>query len=172
METLATTRMSSKGQVVIPDSIRKRLDLKEGAQFLVWWIMDAVRSRIKPLMDAGKTLLRHCEGLLSYFDHQISNGMTEGINNKIKTLKRQAYGYRDMEYFKLRLYHLHNQGYSLALLRNVSNIMPFYRMARNKHRVISDESTYFQVFQSFEIFKGELGIQGSPRAKIHQPHRY
>ena len=35
VETLATTRMSSKGQVVIPESIRKRLDLKEGAQFLV-----------------------------------------------------------------------------------------------------------------------------------------
>ena len=35
MEILATTRMSSKGQVVIPESIRKRLDLKEGAQFLV-----------------------------------------------------------------------------------------------------------------------------------------
>jgi AbrB family looped-hinge helix DNA binding protein len=35
METLATTRMSSKGQVVIPESIRKRLDLREGAQFLV-----------------------------------------------------------------------------------------------------------------------------------------
>jgi len=35
METLATTRMSSKGQVVIPESIRKQLDLKEGAQFIV-----------------------------------------------------------------------------------------------------------------------------------------
>ncbi len=35
METLATTRMSSKGQVVIPESIRKQLDLKEGSQFLV-----------------------------------------------------------------------------------------------------------------------------------------
>ena len=35
MEALATTRMSSKGQVVIPESIRKQLDLKEGAQFLV-----------------------------------------------------------------------------------------------------------------------------------------
>ena len=35
METLATTRMSSKGQIVIPESIRKQLDLKEGAQFLV-----------------------------------------------------------------------------------------------------------------------------------------
>lgn len=35
METLATTRMSSKGQVVIPESIRKQLNLKEGMQFLV-----------------------------------------------------------------------------------------------------------------------------------------
>ena len=35
METLATTRMPSKGQVVIPESIRKQLDLKEGVQFLV-----------------------------------------------------------------------------------------------------------------------------------------
>ncbi|MEN6483965.1 MAG: transposase, partial [Syntrophobacteraceae bacterium] len=38
----------------------------------------------------------------------------EGINNKIKTLKRQAYGFRDMVYFKLRLYHLHTQRYSLS----------------------------------------------------------
>jgi AbrB family looped-hinge helix DNA binding protein len=42
METLATTRMSSKGQVVIPEAIRKRLDLKEGAQFLVLGEEDVV----------------------------------------------------------------------------------------------------------------------------------
>lgn len=42
METLATTRMSSKGQVVIPESIRKRLNLKEGAQFLVLGDEDVV----------------------------------------------------------------------------------------------------------------------------------
>ena len=35
METVATTRMSSKGQVVIPETIRKRLKLEEGAQFVV-----------------------------------------------------------------------------------------------------------------------------------------
>ena len=35
MDNLATTRMSSKGQIVIPESIRKRLNLKEGAQFIV-----------------------------------------------------------------------------------------------------------------------------------------
>jgi AbrB family looped-hinge helix DNA binding protein len=35
MDTIATTRMSSKGQVVIPETIRKRLNLKEGVQFVV-----------------------------------------------------------------------------------------------------------------------------------------
>ena len=35
MDTLATTRMSSKGQVVIPETIRKRLNLSEGTQFIV-----------------------------------------------------------------------------------------------------------------------------------------
>ncbi len=42
METLATTRMSSKGQVVIPESVRKQLNLKEGAQFLVVGDADVV----------------------------------------------------------------------------------------------------------------------------------
>ena len=55
------------------------------------------------------TLYRHQEGLLGYFIHRITNAVTEGLNNKIKTLKRQAYGFRDMEYFKLRLYHLHTE---------------------------------------------------------------
>jgi transposase len=87
---------------------------KEGAQFLLHWIMDAVKTGIKPLIKLAGTLLEHSVGLLNYFTHRISNGMTEGINNKIKTLKRQAYGYRDDEYFKLRLYHLHRQNYALA----------------------------------------------------------
>jgi hypothetical protein len=49
----------------------------------------------------------HRHGLLSYFDHRISTGPLEGVNNKIKVLKRQAYGFRDIEYFKLRLAFLH-----------------------------------------------------------------
>ena len=35
MTNIATTRMSSKGQVVIPETVRKQLNLKEGAQFVV-----------------------------------------------------------------------------------------------------------------------------------------
>ena len=85
---------------------------QEGAKFLAWWILDAVESGINELNKTGRTLLRHWEGLTNYFKHPISNGKTEGINNKIKTMKRQAYGFRDMEYFKLRLYNLHKVGYS------------------------------------------------------------
>jgi transposase len=87
---------------------------KEGARFLAWWIMDAVESGISELKRAGRTLLRHWQGLVNYFKHPITNGKTEGINNKIKTMKRQAYGFRDMEYFKLRLYNLHTVRYSFV----------------------------------------------------------
>lgn len=86
----------------------------EGVRFLSCWIMDAFDSEIKELQKTGKTLLRHWKDLLNYFKHKITNAKTEGINNKIKTMKRQAYGFRDMEYFKLRLYNLHKT-------RNLSN---------------------------------------------------
>lgn len=54
METLATTRMSSKGQVVIPESIRKQLDLKEGAQFLVVGDEDVVILKVVTLPDKSE----------------------------------------------------------------------------------------------------------------------
>lgn len=42
MEALSTTRMSSKGQVVIPEAIREQLGLKSGAQFIVVGGKDAI----------------------------------------------------------------------------------------------------------------------------------
>lgn len=54
METLATTRMSSKGQVVIPESIRKQLDLKEGAQFLVVGDEDVVILKVVTVPDKSE----------------------------------------------------------------------------------------------------------------------
>lgn len=87
---------------------------QEGAHYLGWWIIEAIESQVKELAKVARTLLNHFEGLLTYFKHRLTNAKTEGINNKIKTLKRQAYGYRDMEYFKLRLYYLHKQETSLV----------------------------------------------------------
>jgi len=82
---------------------------KEGARFLGWWIIEAFESGVELLAKTARTLLHRFEGLLSYFEHRIDNGKAEGINNKIKVLKRQAYGFHDMEYFKLRLHHLHRK---------------------------------------------------------------
>ena len=84
------------------------------ARFLGWWIIQAIESGIVQLIRTARTLLHYYEGLLSYFEHRIDNGKAEGINNKIKVLKRQAYGFQDEEYFKLKLYHLHNKEYQLV----------------------------------------------------------
>ena len=43
----------------------------------------------------------------SYGKASLSCGLVEGLNNKIKTLKRQAYGFRDMEFFQLRVLFIH-----------------------------------------------------------------
>ncbi len=83
-------------------------------KFLYSWCHDALTSGIKPFIRLGKTLNKHKDQILNYFKYHITNAVVEGTNNKIKTLKRQAYGYRDMEYFKLRLYHLHRSRYSFA----------------------------------------------------------
>jgi transposase len=88
--------------------------LKEAWIFLDQWISDAIETGISKLKKMAKTLDNHRIGLLNYFKHRISNAAAEGINNKIKTMKRQAYGFRDMEYFKLRLYHLHEQRYAFV----------------------------------------------------------
>lgn len=60
METLATTRMSSKGQIVIPEPIRKRLNLKAGAQFLVLGENDVVilKAITAPSMDDFDALIQ------------------------------------------------------------------------------------------------------------------
>ena len=82
--------------------------------FLYSWCHDALTSGTLPFIRLGLTLNKYKDQMLNYFKHRITNAIVEGTNNKIKTLKRQAYGYRDMEYFKLRLYHLHRSRYSFA----------------------------------------------------------
>jgi len=86
----------------------------QAKSFLLNWAFDALTSGIKQLNAVGSTMLTSMQGLLGYYPHKITNGPLEGLNNKIKTMKRQAYGFRDMEYFKLRLYNLHNSRYAFA----------------------------------------------------------
>jgi len=50
------------------------------------------------------------EEILNYFDYPISNGFVEGKNNRIKTIKRMAYGYRNMDNFRLRILAANSKG--------------------------------------------------------------
>ena len=78
------------------------------------WIKRAQASGITMLKKFANTLASHAFGILNHYDYQISTGPLEGTNNKIKTLQRQAYGFRDIEFFKLKIYGLHETKYALV----------------------------------------------------------
>ena len=92
----------------------EKQDRSSAKNFLNVWCKEAFESGIRPLVKVAKTIADYRSALLNYFVHPITSGTVEGLINKIKTIKRQAYGFRDIQYFKLRLLHLHTQRYSLS----------------------------------------------------------
>lgn len=86
---------------------------RAAGKFLTDWCARATASGIKQLKTMSKTLQQHREGVLAWYNHSITTGPLEGLNNKIKTLKRQAYGFRDLVYFKLKIYAIHLSKFEL-----------------------------------------------------------
>lgn len=82
--------------------------------FLNDWIKRAEVSGIRMLQQMAKTLATHRSGILAYYDVRITSGPMEGTNNKIKTMKRQAYGFRDREFLKLKILAIHETRYELV----------------------------------------------------------
>ena len=72
------------------------------------WIRQAEQSKIIQLQKMAVTVKTYKKGILAWYDCHLSTGKVEGINNKIKVMKRNAYGFRDEKYFTLRLYALHD----------------------------------------------------------------
>jgi transposase len=86
----------------------------EAERFLDDWLARARGSCIGILDDMARTLWRHREGLLAWYDCPISTGPLEGTNTKIKLMQHQAYGFRDHNFFKLKIYALHKTRYELV----------------------------------------------------------
>lgn len=82
--------------------------------FLEDWLARARASGIRMLEQFADTLQEHQEGVLNYYDYRISTGPLEGTNNKIKTMQRQAYGFRNHEFLKLKILGLHETKYALV----------------------------------------------------------
>ena len=82
---------------------------KEDAEkVLADWVNQAMESKIPQLQKMAMTVLAYKRGILSWYDCHISTAKVEELNNKIKVMKRNAYGFRDERYFKLRLNALHD----------------------------------------------------------------
>lgn len=88
-------------------------NIEDAKKFLGKWCKKAYASGITILKKIANTLLAHRTGIFNYFLYRISTGPLEGTNNKIKVLKRKMYGFRDFEFFKLKIYDLHNYNFQL-----------------------------------------------------------
>jgi transposase len=89
-------------------------DKRTARRVLRDWLARARASGIRMLVKFAATLEEHQEGVLNYYKYPISTGPLEGTNNKIKTMKRQAYGFRDQEFFKLKILGIHETKHALV----------------------------------------------------------
>ena len=82
--------------------------------FLDHWLEKTGTSSIRQMIIMAKTLRLHSQRLLDWYHEPISTAPLEGTNNKIKTMQRQAYGYRDQEFFRLKIHAIHEANYALV----------------------------------------------------------
>jgi transposase len=85
-------------------SIYAAKNRKEAFSNLREWIVTAIKSQIPSFVDLGYKFFRKRRYVLNYFVCKITSAISEGINNKIKRLKRMAYGYKDVKYFLLKIH--------------------------------------------------------------------
>ncbi len=68
------------------------------------WHQWAVRSRLVPVRKVAALLRGHLENVLTYFEHRITNAVSEGLNSKIQAIKHNAFGYRNREHFRIAIF--------------------------------------------------------------------
>jgi transposase len=81
---------------LLKESLGEGLDLQQHSlakAHLEQWIAWALRSRLNPFVKLARTLKRLKEGVLAYVSTRLSNGLVEGLNNKIRLITRRAFGF-------------------------------------------------------------------------------
>ncbi len=91
---------------VLKDALKELWHYKYvGAALRAWddWYGWAIRSRIPALVTFARNLKPKLPGILAHCRFPLHTSILEGINNKIKVLKRMAYGFRNDTYFFLKI---------------------------------------------------------------------
>jgi len=70
---------------------------KRARQALDEWLEWASRSKLKPFVRVARTIREHKDGILAYIKSRLTNGFTEGLNNRLRTVARRAYGFHSAE---------------------------------------------------------------------------
>ena len=65
--------------------------------------VDLVDFRLKPMKQVARMLKKRLEGILSWFRHPISNGIEEGFNTRIQSIKSAARGFRNFKNYRTRI---------------------------------------------------------------------
>ena len=84
-------------------AVFRRLDPKVARAELRDWKRRVRESGIPELIEYTKMLDRRRFGVLNFFRHRKTNGQSEGFNNVVKTIKKNAYGFHDWEHFRLKI---------------------------------------------------------------------
>lgn len=77
---------------------------EEAQGYLEGWIKDALSSAVETFGIIALSFRDKLQYIINWFRKKVSSAISEGINNKIKRLKRMAYGYKDVEYFRLKIH--------------------------------------------------------------------
>ena len=79
-------------------------DRETAEVYLKKWYFWLTHSKLEPMIDVAKTIKKHWNGIMNYIDFKITNGLMEGLNSIVQTLKRSARGYRNTDNFILMIY--------------------------------------------------------------------
>jgi transposase len=91
---------------ILKDQLKRLWDYQRPAwaqRALEQWCALAEMSGIRALQTFAKNLQRHAVGIINHCRYPLHTGRLEGMNNKIKVIKRMAYGFRDDAYFILKI---------------------------------------------------------------------
>jgi len=106
-EELKASHLKTARAWAIKESLRDLWDYTRkgwaSAHFRRWYFW-ATHSRLEPVIRAARTFHRHLQNVLTYFKHRVTNAVCEGVNSKIQTIIKMAYGYRNREHLKTAIY--------------------------------------------------------------------
>jgi len=71
---------------------------------LGFWFRNVKTAGLEPFIDVMETIRKYHYGIVNCFRHRLTNAGSEGFNTKITIIKRRAYGFADLDYFKLKLF--------------------------------------------------------------------